>query len=244
MIPVVAFVVAVILVAATAQTLVGFGFALISMPFLVVILDVQDAIVLTSLLSLTNTGIVAQQARRHVPWRTVSWMLAGSLAGMPIGLAVLLLAPEDALRLAVGVSTIVLAAALGTGLRFGSASAGSELGVGFLSGVLNTSTSMNGPPVVLYLQSLRRPPDEFRAALAAFFFIVSALTLAAFVVTGVITAHAVALAGAGLPSVFLGSVIGHALLRRTHPELFRRLVFALLFAAAISAIVSVLVRLG
>jgi hypothetical protein len=241
---VVAFVIAIVLVAATAQTLVGFGFALIAVPFLVVMLNVRDAIVVTTLLSLVNTTIIAAQARNDVPWRTVLWMLAGSLAGMPIGLAVLLFAPEDALRLAVGASTLVMAAALASGLRFGSSSVASELGVGFVSGVLNTSTSMNGPPVVLYLQSLGYPPQAFRAGLAVFFVSVSVLTVAAFVATGVVSMNALALAASALPAVVAGSVAGHALLRRTQPELFRRLVFALLIAAALSAVGSAAVRLA
>jgi uncharacterized membrane protein YfcA len=128
----VAFVVAVVLVASTAQTLVGFGFALIAVPLFVVVLDVRDTVVITTLLALLNSSLVARHAWRHVPWRTVSWLFAGSLAGMPIGLAVLLFAPEDALRFGVGVSTIVMTAVLASGLTFGDGGVGSELvdGVG------------------------------------------------------------------------------------------------------------------
>lgn len=238
------FVVLVVAVAATAQTLVGFGFALIAVPFFVAVLDVKDTVVITTLLGLTNNAIVARTAWTHVPWRTVAWMFAGSLAGMPFGLAVLLFAPEDALRLGVGVVTIVMAAALASGLRFGSGSVASELGVGVVSGMLNTSTSMNGPPVVIYLQGLGHPPEEFRAGLAVFFFSVSAVTLAAFAATGVVSMPALGLAAAALPAVAVGSVAGHALLRRTHPALFRRLVFALLTAAALSAVASSLARMA
>lgn len=239
----VAFVVLVVLVAATAQTLVGFGFALIAVPLFVTVLDVKDTVVITTLLGLTNNAIVARTAWRHVPWRAVCWMFAGSLAGMPAGLAVLLFAPEDALRMGVGVSTIVMAAALASGLRFRSSSIASELGVGVVSGVLNTSTSMNGPPVVLYLQGLGHPPQAFRAGLAVFFFSVSVVTMGAFAATGVVSALALGLAAAALPAVGAGSIAGHALLRRVDPALFRRLVFALLLAAALSAVASSLARM-
>lgn len=242
--PVIAFVIVVVLVAATAQTLVGFGFALVAVPFFVVTLDVKDAIVVTTLLGMVNSGMLGWQSRSHVPWPTVLWMLIGSLVGMPIGLAVLILAPEDALRIAVGVSTIVMAGVLASGVEFGSASISSELGVGLVSGILNTSTSMNGPPVVLYLQSLHQPPRAFRAALAVFFLTVSAMSLVAFFVTGVVTAYAVGLAALALPAVAAGSVAGHALFGRTKPALFRRLVFALLILAACSAIVSAVARLA
>ncbi len=240
----IAFVVTVVLVASTAQTLVGFGFALIAVPFFVAVLDVKDTVALTTLLGLVNSALVARHAWRHVPWRTVSWMLAGSLVGMPVGLAVLLFAPEDALRLGVGASTLVMAAALASGVRLGDSSIARELGVGLLSGVLNTSTSMNGPPVVLYLQGLEHPPQSFRGGLAVFFTAVSVMTLAAFLATGVVTLFAAGLAAAALPAVFAGSFAGHALLTRVDPVLFRRLVFALLVAAALSAVGSSIARMA
>jgi uncharacterized membrane protein YfcA len=240
---IVLFVVAVVLAATTAQTVAGFGFALVAVPFFVAVLDVRDAVVLTTLLGLLNNAIVARTAWRHVPWRAVGPMLTGAFAGMPLGLAVLLFAPEDALRFGVGVSTLVMAAALASGLRFSDRSVASELGVGLISGVLNTSTSMNGPPVVLYLQGRQHPPYEFRGALAVFFFACSAATLAAFFATRIVTGEALALSAAGLPAVGAGSVLGHALVRRVEPALFRRLVFVLLAVSALSAVASSLARL-
>ena len=57
------------------------------------------------------------------------------------------------------------------------------------------------------------------------------------------TGEALALSAAGLPAVGAGSVLGHALLRRVEPALFRRLVFALLAVSALSAVASSLARL-
>ena len=239
----VAFVVAVVLVASTAQTLVGFGFALVSVPVFVTVLDVKDTVVLATLLGLLNSAIVARHAWHHVPWRTVSWMFAGSLAGMPFGLVVLLFAPEDALRFGVGLTTIVMAAALASGIQLGSSSIGRELGVGVVSGVLNTSTSMNGPPVVLYMQGLGYPTQTFRGGLGVFFTAVGILTFFAFLATGVVTWLAVGLAAAAVPAVFAGSLAGHALLSRVEAAPFRRLVFAMLIAAALSAVGSSLARI-
>jgi len=239
----VGFVVLVVLVASTAQTLVGFGFALIAVPLFVAVLDVRDAVAVTALLALPNSALVARHAWRHVPWRTVSWIFAGSLAGMPVGLAVLLFAPEDALRLAVGASTIVMTVALASGLEFGNGGLGSELGVGLVSGVLNTSTSMNGPPVVLYLQGIGHPPQSFRGGLSVFFVATGVISLAAFAATGIVSWLAVGLAVAAAPGVVAGSFAGHALLKRVEPALFRRLVFGLLVAAALSAVGSSLARM-
>lgn len=238
-----AFVMFIVLLASVAQTLTGFGFALVAVPFLLLVVDVRDTVVITTLLSLTVNVMVARGVWRDIPWRTVSWLALGSFAGMPAGLAVLLLAPEDALKLGVGLATVAMAAALGRGLRFGSESAASGLGVGVISGVLKTSTSINGPPVVLYLQGLRHPPSGFRGALAVFFFVTGTVTLAVFAATGVLSLRALTFSAASLPVVFAGAWAGHALVRRVDAVRFRSIVFALLLVAALSAVVTSAARL-
>jgi uncharacterized membrane protein YfcA len=237
-------VIAVVLIAGTAQTVTGFGFALIAVPCFVAVLDVRDAVALTSLLALVNSGVLARTAWRHVPWATIGPMLAGAVAGMPLGLAVLLFAPEDAIRLAVAGSTIALAAALALGMRIGDRHTPSEIGVGVVSGILSTSTGTNGPPVVLYLQGREHPPIEFRAGLATFFTVSGAVSLAAFAGTGVLTQDALVLALFGLPVVAVGSALGHWLAPRIEPAVFRRIVFALLVLSAAVAATTAIVRIA
>ncbi len=241
---VVAFVIAVLLVAASAQTVAGFGMALVAVPFLVTVLDVRDAVVIVAIASMLNTALVARGVWQHIPRAAVGTMLAGSFAGMPLGLVVLLFAPQDALRLIVGVAAIVMAAAIALGLRIGGRDRTGELVAGAISGALNTSTGMNGPPVVLYLQTRGFATSDFRGALAAFFFLSGAATLATFAATGVITRDALALGAACLPVVLAGNWLGHRLLGRVSDATFRRLVLALLFATALSAIASSVARIA
>jgi uncharacterized membrane protein YfcA len=236
-------VLAVVLIAGMAQTVAGFGFALIAVPCFVAVLDVRDAVALTSLLALLNSGLLARTAWRHVPWSTIGPMLAGAVAGMPLGLAVLLFAPEDAIRLTVAGSTIVLAAALALGVRIGDRHTPSEVGVGIVAGALSTSTGTNGPPVVLYLQGREHPPLEFRAGLATFFTVSGVVSLAAFAGTGVITRDALVLAFFGLPVIAVGSALGHWLAPRIEPAVFRRMVFALLVLSATVAATTAITRI-
>lgn len=237
-----AVVAAIVLVASTVQTVAGFGFALIGMPLLMNVIGVRDAVVLITITSVVNTALVAQRSRAVVPWRRVSGMLAGCVAGLPVGLAVLLLTPEHELRVAVGVTTVTMALVLAAGVQIERATLARDLAVGFVSGVLNTSTGMNGPPVVLYLQGLRLAPPEFRAALAMFFTITSLLTLGAFVAKHVVSGEALRLALVTLPCVLVGNWLGHRLLARVDPRLFRRLVLALLVLTGLSAAAAALPR--
>jgi uncharacterized membrane protein YfcA len=235
---IVAYVLIVVMVAVAAQAVVGFGFALITMPLLVLVLDVQTALVLATLISLSNTGVLAFTHRRAVPWATVAPMLVGAAAGMPVGLALLLLAPPDVIRLLVGVSTIVLATALVFGVSIGTRSVTSEIGIGLVSGVLNTSTGINGPPVVLYLQGRGHTPAEFRGGLATFFFGSSLVAIGGFTLSGIVSRDALLLYLLSLPVIAIASWVGHQAGDRVEPTLFRRLVLALLFLSALAAVAS------
>lgn len=238
-----AYIIAVVAVAALAQAVAGFGFALMAMPLLILVLDVEDALVLATLISLTNTSSLAYTNRRHIPWPTIGPMLVGAAIGMPFGLALLLLAPEGVIRLLVGISTLAMTAALLAGLRIRSRSTAGELAIGGLSGALNTSTGINGPPIVLYLQGREHSPEEFRGGMGAFFFGSSLVAIISYAVAAIITRDAVLYFVAALPAVLLSSYLGRRIVARVDPSLFRRLVFALLITLALLATATALASL-
>ena len=229
-------VILVALLASVAQSVTAFGFALISVPAMVFVLDVQDAVVVVSILALATEVLLAFRIWTDVRWRTVGRLLVGSWVGMPIGLLVLVRAPEEALRLMVGVVAVVLASAIAAGIRITARGAATEVVVGGAAGVLGTSTGMSGPPVVAYLVGRGEERDEFRAVLTMYFLIGSVTAVALFFAVGVVTKDALLLALAGLPAVYAGSVLGHWLASRIDAILFRRMVIGLLLATALSAI--------
>jgi uncharacterized membrane protein YfcA len=162
---------------------------------------------------------------------------------MPFGLAALLLAPADLLRAGVGVTSIACAAALAAGVAPRAGGPIAEVLTGGVAGILSTSTGMNGPPVVLWLQQRGLAPDVFRGALAGFFLVSGTVSLAAFLASGVVTQPAVLLAAVALPAVLVGHRIGARLAARIPVDRFRRLVLVLLVLTAAVATATALARL-
>jgi uncharacterized membrane protein YfcA len=238
-----AFVIAVVLLAGTTQTVTGFGFALIAAPLLVAVLEPEEVIIVSAILAMANALLVTQRVWQEVPWPTVGVLIAGSAVGMPFGLAVLILTPDDALRIAVAVASIVMAVALVAGVRFGVRGRRGELAAGAVSGVLNTSTGMNGPPVVLYLTDQRLTPSAFRGTLSAYFFSANVITLAMFAAADLFTWQPVLLAMAALPALLPASILGHALLGRLSDGAFRYLALGVLVSAALTGLALTLGRL-
>ncbi len=229
-------VIGVALLASLAQGVTAFGFALISVPFLVLVLDVKDAVVIVSLLALSSEVLLAFRVWNDVHWRTVGTLMVGSWIGMPLGLLVLLRVPDEVLRLVVGLAAIVLAGALAAGMRITARGLRTEFAVGALSGILQTSTSISGPPIVAYLVGRGHDRDEFRGVMALYLLAGSIVAVGIFVVAGVVTRDVVLLALVGLPAVLIGNTSGNWLASRIDAAIFRRIVIALLMATALSGV--------
>lgn len=167
----------------------GFGFALVLSPVLFAVLEPLEAVYTLLLLSLALNTLVLFEGGRppYVNWRRLVPLLAAALPGLAAGAALLLLLAREKLQVAVGVA--VLAAALwqlrsrltGT-VRTHALGRAASLVVGFTSGMLTTSLSVSGPPIVLWLEAHRVPPAEFRATLAACFLALSVAGGAVFLV--------------------------------------------------------------
>ena len=221
--------------ASTPQHVTGFGFALLLAPVLLLVLDADDTVVIVTALGGIVAAIVALRLRKEIAWRT-TWVLSiASLAGMPLGLAVLLVADESLLQALIAMAVIASTLVLARGLTLSGGTA-LEATVGIASGVLRTSTSTAGPPVIIYLQGLRRPADEFRATISAYFAASGVIAVAIFAAAGRVDGDVGLGVLAGLPGIAAGSVASYLLAGRTSERWFRRAVIALLLVSATVAL--------
>lgn len=233
--------VAVIVAAAgLAQGLSGFGFALISIPLLALVVPVKAAIVGGAALGIVQSGLIVARDHRHVEWRSAAVLATASLAGMPIGLLVITRVSEEPLQVVIAVTVLVFTGLLWRRVQLPTDSLSAEVGVGFTSGMLSTSTGMSGPPLVIALQARGVPPSAFRATLATVFVSSSAISLLLFWSRGLVTADSVRVTAAGLPGLLIGILAGELAFRRVDHERFRRIVIGLLVMSALLALIGAL----
>lgn len=221
--------------AALAQSVTGFGSALVAVPLLGLVTAPTVAVVAATLVSLVLTAGAWRRERSHVDPPLARSLTFAGLLGLPVGLLAVSLLEERVLGLLV--ATVVLLAvpvlALAPGLRPHPAPAG------VLSGALLAGTGMNGPPLVLALQHLE--PRRFRATLQAVFCGQDAVAVAAFAVLGLVTTDVAVVAAAGVLGLPLGWAVGDVLFRRLSRERLRGLVVATL---VVTAVVSGATHLG
>lgn len=227
-------------VASLIQALSGFGFSLFIVPFMAMVVGPKETVALANLLGTAVNLTQLRAVGRAAEGRMTAAMVAGCYLGMPLGLAVLLVVEPRALQAGIAVCVLVFTGVLARGWQLRGGGIGWDMGTGFVSGILNTSTSMSGPPVVLYLQGRRLSPLAFRGTTTVYFLATSGGAAAMLAVSGVLTVHTALLALAAFPASQVGRLAGNQLFRRFDERRFRGLVFGILVVSACSALVNAL----
>jgi uncharacterized membrane protein YfcA len=226
--------------AAMIQVMSGFGFGLLSVPLMALAIPTRDAVVISTLVGVCVSSWQAVHGWSHRDRARVKRLTIAAYVGMPLGLWVFVAVDDHVLRLLLGIAVLFAVTLLALRVDIGRAGPGLEVGCGFVSGVLNTSLSTNGPPLAFVLQARRLEPDAFRATIAAVFMFSNIAGVSLFVAAGKVHAHGLLGAAIAVPTMFLGQLVGYPLRRHVHGERFRVLVLGLLTMAAASAIFAAL----
>ena len=225
----------VVALAAAAQAVSGFGFALIGTPLVAVLVGPKEAVVGLTMIGLVLVAQLSLRGRGHVDRSTVLVVTVAAIAGMPLGLLVLTHADDRVLTVAIAVAVIGFSLLLWRGARV-PAGRGTDVAAGFTAGILSTSTGTSGPPIVIALSSKQLEPAVFRATISAIFLVQGAAALVAFALGGHFTRDSVLVALAGLPGVIVGSLVGERGFRRLDAPTFHRVVLGMLFLSGVVAL--------
>ena len=233
--------VVVVLIAAIVQSAAGFGFSLLAVPLMSLAIPTETAVVVAVSLGMLTSSIQAIAQREHGDRPTILRMLIGAAIGAPFGLLVLSLASNRQLKFGL---VVVIIAFLGINLRGLAIERGSrvvDVVAGTVSGVLNTTLSTNGPPLVMALHARHLTPSVFRATISAVLAGTGVITIGLFLASGRYGADVRQLMVLAIPTAIIGYAVGARLRTRIHPSRFRRVVVALLVITAMVTFASALV---
>ena len=229
-----------LIVFATAgiQAVVGFGFALLSVPIMMQVVDLHRAVILASLIGTANNFYQYRDLKHDQDKTQVRRFLWASFIGAPLGLVAFIYADQDVLKIFLGLGVLLGVILLVRGRDLTNAHISLDWSMGVLSGFLLTSTSTNGPPLVFALQARRSEPQVFRATLNMIFLVSGLYGLVLFAAFGEIATSDLWLAAAVLPSMVIGVSIGKFIRNRVDPNRFRVAVLVLLTVAGFSSVYS------
>jgi len=207
------------------QGLTGFGFALVSIPFLVLFMDIRTAVPLCMLSGLVITAYLSLQLRDHLDWRKILPLLLGSLPGIVSGVLFLKKISEPVFKLSLGIMLIGYSLyRLFFSPRPRKLHRAWGWAAGFATGAISGAFSAGGPPTIIYTTLTGWHKNEIKSTLSIFFFLAGIVTAAAHAVSELTTVEVLKLSAFSLPGVLAGVWSGSLLCRRFKTEGYIRLV--------------------
>ena len=218
------------------QSVSGFGFALLAVPLMVFVIDLQSAVIISSFVGTLSNLLQSWQLRRNIEKTMTKRFLLATIIGSPVGLLLFVYANQSALKIVLGVSILFGVFVLSRGLELQHVSTLLDWAMGVLSGVLLMSTSTNGPPLVFVLQARKIDPSTFRATLNVVFLVSGAFGLLMFGLAGEVLRSDVNMAAVSVPAMVLGITLGGAMRKHVRQKLFKKIVLALLAVGGVSSV--------
>lgn len=225
--------------ASFAIGITGFGFGLITMSVYPNFMPVPESAALVAVLGLGIIVVNLYPIRTHIRFDILWPLLVSAVAGVPVGVLVLVRFSEVVLR--IGLGSLILVTLLFDVLRPKHIERKPNYAVavvaGVVSGAFGGAFSVSGPPVVLYLSAIIRHKYELKASLLAYFFAIAILRLPFLVAGGILSVQLFRIALIVLVPLAGGLAVGMIVFRRMNEKLVRTVVRVFLAVSAILLII-------
>ena len=226
-----------VFLAVFTQSLSGFGSALVAMALLPTVIGIQLATPLVAVVALVLEVVLIIRFRQSLDVRDIWRVVLAALIGTPIGAYFLSNVDENISLTVLGlvIAGYAIYALLGLKMPRLERPIWAFL-AGLFGGLLGGAYNTSGPPVILYADCRRWPPDVFKSNLQGYFVVSSVAVLATHALNGNLTPQVWNLFWWTIPFIVAGLVAGLSLDRWLNPVMFRRVVLVLLVVMGIRLI--------
>ncbi|MGI5837846.1 MAG: sulfite exporter TauE/SafE family protein [Chloroflexota bacterium] len=232
----------VVMIGAMMQGMTGLGFALVSVPVLLLFMDARTVIVTTLILTSLLNALILLQTRKQMSWKDAAPITIGSILGVPFGSYLLMALNPEALKAIVAMLAILFSIPLLMGFRRKIQHQQAACMVtGAVSGALQSCTSMGSPPVALFLANQGFSKDSFRGTLVLRSMAASTLSVVALMPTGLLNSNVALLALMMAPAVLMGFAVGSLLVKAVPQRLFKKLAILSIASTATLSLISTLI---
>lgn len=173
-----------ILVGASLQRLTGMGFALVSAPFMVLLLGPVSGVVTANICGATASAMILGRVVADIEWRKFAGLALAALVGVIPGALLLKVAPAAWLDVGIGALIIAgLSITLFARPRPGDPGAGTMFAAGAASGGMSVLAGVGGPAMSVYAVATRWGQKGFAATMQPYFMVTSLASISAKAVT-------------------------------------------------------------
>jgi uncharacterized protein len=232
-------VISVFLISTFVRSAIGFGDALLAMPFLILTVGIKTATPLVALIAATISLILLIKKWHLLSLHEMWKLILATFLGIPFGLILLNCVPEDLVKAVLGMLLILygLYGLLGLAVPQIQDKWWASASFGFAAGVLGGGYNISGVPMVLYGTLRRWTPNTFRINLQGYFFVTNCLIAVSHGLSGLWTLQVLQLYAYSLPSAILGIFVGEILGNQIQTKVFSQLTYVLLILIGILFVV-------
>lgn len=221
------------------QVTTGFGFQILAMPLLTLLIGLDQAAPLVAAAGIVVALSNVLRLHRHVNTHELVRLGLAGLVGLPIGFWAAAHVPAHAVR--VGLGALVAAYALYALIQPHNSRVLSPrwaYPVGAVAGLLGAAYNVPGPPLIVYGTLRDWTRDTFRATLQAFFLFNGVLVVTGHATLGHFTPEVLRLVALVLPVLIAGNLCGAAADRHIDARQFALAVKGLMLVLGLSLVLS------
>ncbi len=229
----------IIVLAAIVQGTTSFGFSLIAIPLLSMILPLKAFVPMIIIFSFLMNATLFKFLKGQFDKKRVLVLVISGLLSTVLGIRLLSIVENDLLKMVVGIILILSGVTMmfGFKIKLKNRLVG-DIIAGMISGVLNGSISLSGPPIILLLNNEGANKDNFRKTLTSFFLLLNLFSLPIFFINGLITEDILLKSAINLPALGIGIYIGLKLGKKISEEHFKKITILLIILMGLMSLIS------
>ena len=223
---------------AAAQAVTGFGFSLVTVPFLLLLVGPLHAVRLVNILAVAMNVVMLIPEHRALDLGNAVRLLVPAVVVTPVAAYVVHRTDQALLSVVVGAAVLACAFLLASGRRAESLRGRrGMLGAGAVSAAMNTASGVGGPAVAMYALNAGWSTRMTRPTLQVYFL---GLNLLSFASLGPVALRPVPAVLLGL-AIVAGYLVGVTFVRRLDAVTITRAILLLAIAGGCAAVVRGLV---
>ncbi|XMB85595.1 sulfite exporter TauE/SafE family protein [Mycoplasmatota bacterium WC44] len=224
----------IIFIGALIQGMTSFGSSLFALPLLLYFLDVKEIVPLLATYNLFMNTLIFRKIGKDANLKSISPLLITAIIFTLVGAFALKGLDTKYIKITIGIMMLITSTTSLFGLKvLFKKPEKLFIPVGMVSGLLNGSTGMSGPPVLLFLSNQNVEKNVFRSTLTSYFLVLNVISITTYAFTKIYNNDVLKLVVLYLPALISGTLIGIKLGNKINEKLFKKIVLGFVFVMGI-----------
>jgi uncharacterized protein len=225
---------AIMAIGGLTQGATGFGFGLVSLVLLSLVMDVKDASIMLAIAGFAINASIFLRLKKYFKKERMMPAVVGGVIGAPLGVCFLLNTNQELIRRTLGVVLILVVIQRLVPYLAKKRWHPFYIGIpcGLFSGALSGAFGTGGPPAVAYTASQDLERHRYVVSIQAILGVGAISRIISLGIGGALTEKVIIDSIAGGVFAIIGAAIGVSILKRLSKELLKKLITGLLLVLA------------